>query len=108
VKQKRRRLIKLCETRWIERLDAIITFKELFVPIVFALEKIQKNGNREASKKAFTIQQTLKNGSFIVAMVVIQEIFSMAHPLSIYLQKINVDLASAMETANNLSVPIGT
>jgi len=27
----------------------------------------------------------------------------MAHPLSIYLQKVNVDLASAMETANSLS-----
>ncbi|KAL4130683.1 hypothetical protein QTP88_008087 [Uroleucon formosanum] len=39
-------------------------------------------------------------------MVVIQEIFSMAHPLSIYLQKVNVDLASTMETANNLSTLI--
>jgi len=28
----------------------------------------------------------------------------MAHPLSIYLQKVNVHLASAMQTANNLSV----
>lgn len=103
---KKRRLMKLCETRWIERLDAVITFKELFVPIFFALEKIQMDGNREASKKAFTLQQALKNGNFILAMVVIQEIFSMAHPLSIYLQKVNVDLASAMETANNLSTLI--
>ncbi|KAL5237545.1 hypothetical protein ACI65C_004955 [Semiaphis heraclei] len=64
------------------------------------------DGNREASKKAFTLQQALKNGNFILAMVVIQEIFSIAHPLSIYLQKVNVDLASAMETANNLSTLI--
>lgn len=76
---KKRRLMKLCETRWIERLDGVIIFKELFVPIFFALEKIQKDGNREESKKAITSQQTLKNGSFILAMVVIQYIFSMAH-----------------------------
>jgi transcriptional regulatory protein LevR len=30
----------------------------------------------------------------------------MAYPLSMYLQKVNVDLASAMEAANNLSVLI--
>lgn len=52
---KKRRLMKLCETRWIERLDTVITFKELFVPIFFALEKIQMDGNGEASKKAFTL-----------------------------------------------------
>lgn len=46
---KKRRLMKLCETRWIERLDAVTTFKELFVPIFFTLEKIQKDGNREAT-----------------------------------------------------------
>lgn len=88
--------MKLCETRWIERLDAVITFKELFVLIFFVLEKIQKDGNREVSKKAFTLQHTLENGSFILAMAVIPDIFSMARPLSIHLQKVNVDLASAM------------
>lgn len=39
-------------------------------------------------------------------MVVIQEIFSMAHPLSIYQQKVNIDPVSAMETANNLIILI--
>jgi len=32
---KMRRLMELYDTRWIERLDAVITFKELFVSIVF-------------------------------------------------------------------------
>jgi len=68
---KKRQLMKLCETRWIERFNAVITFKEFFVPNFLALQKIQKDGNTEASKKVYAIQQTLKNGSFILAMVVI-------------------------------------
>lgn len=48
---KRRRLVKLRETRWIERLDAVITIRDFFISIFFALEKIQQDGNREASKK---------------------------------------------------------
>lgn len=68
---------------------------------LFTLEKIQSN--RKVLKKAFTIQQTLKNISIILAMIMIQEILSMDHPLSIYLLKVNVDFASAMETVNNLS-----
>lgn len=40
-------------------------------------------------------------------MVVIHDIFSLAHTLSIYLQGVNnVDLACAVETANNLSTLI--
>jgi len=36
-------------------------------------------------------------------MVVIQDIFPLPHPLLIYLQKVNVAQAFAMDTANNLN-----
>lgn len=99
----RKRLTKYCETRWIERLDAIITFKDFFLPIFNALGNIEENGNNESSKKAFILRQTLKNGKFILKMVVIHEVFSLAHPLSVALQAKDSDLASAMEMCDNLS-----
>lgn len=66
----KKRLIRYCETRWIERLDAILVFKEFFAQIFAALENIQETGNSESSQKAFSFQQTLKNGYFIIAMLV--------------------------------------
>lgn len=100
---KKRRLTKYCQTRWVERLDSVITFKEFFPSIFIALENIQETGNTESSKSAFMFQKTLKDGKFIVAMIVINEMFALAQPLSVSLQSVQVDLASALEMANNLS-----
>lgn len=77
---------------------------EFFSPIFTALENIQESENAESSKKAFIFQQTLKNGQFIVAMTVVHEIFALAEPLSVALQAKYVDLASAMEMTDNLSL----
>lgn len=99
---KKKRLLRYCETRWVDRLNAIIQFSDLF-PVIFAsLQEIEEKANDESSKKSFILQQSIKSGAFIVAMVVIREIFSMTQPLSIYLQAKHVDLASAMEMSQNL------
>lgn len=47
-------------------------------------------------------QQTLRNGEFIVAMVVLNEVFTLAQPLTVYLQTINIDLAGALDMADSL------
>lgn len=99
---KKKRLTKYCETRWVERLDAIVAFHDLFLTIFIALDKIQENGNQETAQKAFILQQALKNSGFIVSMVVIREIFSLTQPLSTYLQAKHVDIASAVEMCQNL------
>lgn len=100
---KKKRLQKFCETRWVERFDSIITFKDFFEPIYNALENIYSSGNDESSSKAFMFQQTLKNGGFIVALVIIYEVFSLAEPLSVSLQTKNADLASAVNMADGLN-----
>lgn len=101
---KKKRLQRFCETRWVERLDSIITFKEFFVPIYNALEKIHESENDESSKKAFMFQKTIKDGGFIITMNVISEIFSLCEPLSVSLQSKNADLASTINMADNLSL----
>lgn len=101
---KKKRLQKFCETRWVEKFDSIITFKDFFEPIFNALENIYNSGNDESSSKAFMFQQTIKNGAFIVSMIVIHEVFSLAEPLSVSLQAKNADLASAVDMANSLNL----
>lgn len=63
---KKKRLQKFCETRWVQRFDAIITFKEFFRPIFNALEDIHSSGNDETSKKAFMLQKTVKDGDSLL------------------------------------------
>lgn len=49
------------------------------------------------------LQKTVKDGGFIVAMVVISEMFSLTEPFSVLLQAKNLDLASALNMADNLN-----
>lgn len=99
---KKKRLQKYCATGWVENMEAILQFEDFFKPIFSALEDIEMTGNRESSKDAYSYQQALRNGEFIVAMVVINEVFAHAKPLTVYLQKTNIDLADAMEMADTL------
>ncbi|XP_003739986.1 zinc finger MYM-type protein 1-like, partial [Galendromus occidentalis] len=46
-----RRLKPLCSTRWVESHKAFINFKEMFVPIVGALEEISAKGNDASRAK---------------------------------------------------------
>lgn len=45
----------------------------------------------------------MKSGNFIVAMVIIHEIFSLTHPLSVALLSKQTDLASAIDMTENLN-----
>jgi hypothetical protein len=49
---KRQRLRNLCETRWVERHDAILIFKMLFVPMLNALDECVSLRDRETLVKA--------------------------------------------------------
>jgi len=48
---KKMKLKKLCETRWVERHDALITFKSLYIYLVHALKDLQNDTNPETSVK---------------------------------------------------------
>lgn len=72
------------------------------MPIIITLERLQESTDAEVSQKAFTFRQTLTNGNFIVATIIICEVFSNTLPLSAALQGKNVDLAAAIEMTENL------
>lgn len=94
---KRKKLIKYCETRWLERLDSIVIFQELSVPIYHALGEIQETFDSKTTKNAFVFEKTMKDASFMIGMVVIREIFALTHPLSVALQSKSIDLAAAVD-----------
>ncbi|CAH1106969.1 unnamed protein product [Psylliodes chrysocephalus] len=98
---KKTRLIRLCETRFIERHDSILVFVELLKPIVSALQIIS-NETRDTSSKAIMFLATIEKSEFIVSLLVCEKFLSFTLPLSKYLQSPSHDLVSALDQANDV------
>lgn len=68
-------LIKMCETRWVDRHESLIRFKELYKAIYSALKKLEECSNVETSRTAFQLSNSINNSIFIIALHVIEKIF---------------------------------
>lgn len=90
-------LIKLCETRWIERHESITRFKELYLAIYHALKQLESSSNIETSKTAFQLSSAISASNFLISLHVIENIFALTLPLCIALQKVNIDLSYCYE-----------
>ena len=53
---KRRLLVHLCETRWIEHHESLVTFVELFLAMVKCLEEMHVTGNLATFRNASLLQ----------------------------------------------------
>lgn len=97
---KKTRLLRLCETRFIERQESVDTFVELFPAIVATLHDTSTL-NRAVSSTAANLLAALEKGGFLVGMVVSEYIFSITLPLSKYLQNTESDISSALKFADD-------
>lgn len=66
----------LCETRWVKRHDALITFKELFIYIIESLEDFENNSiNSDLSTTVVMYESAIKKSDFLVSLEVAVFIF---------------------------------
>ena len=94
---RRTRLVKLSETRWVERHDAISFFKEMFVPIYDTLGVIMGWDDADVSSKAFLMQSAMEKSCFIPGLCCVSRVFGLTASLSATLQSHNFDLAQCIE-----------
>jgi hypothetical protein len=101
---KKTRLTKFCETRWVEHLDAIMLFKDMFHIICKALKEIQEHpdSDSETSSKAYSLLTAIEKCSFVAAMTSVSNIFSLSHNLSTSLQSETIDLVYFLKYADDL------
>jgi len=92
---KKTKLKAMCTTRWVERHDSIITFRELFPYIVNALDIIEEDFDREISTKAVSFSSSIKRSDFLISLEIVANLFSYTKDLSIKLQSPQQDLSSA-------------
>lgn len=88
---------KVCETRWCERHEAVLLFKEMLKPIVAALEHMKSNVGEtlQTANTASLLLHSIYSASFLVSLFVLCKLLSITYTLSKRLQKNDIDLVSA-------------
>ncbi|XP_063219757.1 52 kDa repressor of the inhibitor of the protein kinase-like isoform X1 [Bacillus rossius redtenbacheri] len=88
-------LIKYCETRWVERHEAVSLFVNALLHVIEALEHITDE-NKEGSAKAQILHKCVCDFSFIISLKVSEKMLSLTYSLSQCLQSKSIDLATAL------------
>jgi hypothetical protein len=95
-------LIALCQTRWIEKHDALLRFVDLYTPIVTCLESLATDSNTETSSTASQLFHAVTQSEFVISVCVLKSLFSLTLPLSKNLQKVDCDLAEANSNVQHI------
>ena len=103
-----KRLINVCETRWVARVDGLSVFIEVFPAIVRCFEiirdKVSDKWNPESIRKAGPLYLATVSFSFIVALVVVSRCLQVTRPLTVQLQESALDAGAAREKVTGLYV----
>ena len=100
-------LINVCRTRWVARIDGMDRIFEMLLPVASALEDITLNrdvngdrGRGDWNVDSKNDAQSLLNAitfTFIVAIVVVRHILDLTRPLTLKLQRKEIDLFKAKD-----------
>lgn len=93
LKEGKHALKKMCETRWVERHDSVLTFLNTLPSIPAVLEKLAEMP--DSSGKAFSLLHSITASEFVVSVVVLADVFKQTLPLAKKLQTENMDILQA-------------
>ncbi|XP_028413710.1 52 kDa repressor of the inhibitor of the protein kinase-like [Dendronephthya gigantea] len=103
-----KRLINVCKTRWVARIDGLCVFIEVFPAIIRCLEIIRDNvgdnWNPDSVRKAVSLYSATVSFPFIVALVVVSKCLLVTQPLTVQLQESAIDAGAAREKVSALYV----
>ena len=101
-----KKLISLCKTRWVARIDALELFMDLFPAVVAVLKSIsdgQAGGwNTDSSRLARSLLHAITAFPFIIAFVVAKQCLAYVKGLTVSPQKRAKDICQAYKEANNV------
>ena len=92
----------LSDTRWLSRVDSIITLLSNYESVHEALDEVRVQSTGRSSHDAASYLYSMSAFCFIVAAVIYQFILAFTRPLSVVLQSKECDLILAHEDARNL------
>lgn len=91
------RLIKLCQTRFVERHTSVHRFCNQFPAIVEALQMMSNWSDPKTSSKATTLLTAMSTSDFLVGLVICKTLAQLLRPVSLKLQEEGGDLIQALQ-----------
>ena len=92
------KLKTFCETRFVERHDALLIFQQHYATIVDSLEEMMLFPDRITSDKARAHMNAITDSGFIVALCCAKKVMTLTASLSRALQTVGKDLIDAIES----------
>ena len=95
-------LVRLCETRWVERHDSVLQFKSSLIEIINALTDLSNWEDTVSASKAKTLILSLCNCEFIISIFSLSSVLSVTYHASKILQGKNQDILSASNVVEDI------
>ena len=104
------KLITLCQTRWVEKHDAVERFCELFEPVRFTLEHMAVSAEFEPDvrRNAMALLKSTKAPLFCYSLVLLRKVLSLTYTLSVQLQAVELDLVGAYTLVSDVLATLET
>ncbi|XP_046863470.1 52 kDa repressor of the inhibitor of the protein kinase-like [Xenia sp. Carnegie-2017] len=107
---KKTRLTDICKTRWVERIEGLDTFQELFVPVYTTLNDMSENLDGEfkpsLQSDASSLFQLIDRFDFVVALVITRNILDSALPVTQLLQGKSIDIMDGIHLISTLKTEV--
>ncbi|CAM2727678.1 unnamed protein product, partial [Rotaria socialis] len=100
---KRRHLVKLCETRWVDKHTSIIVFKQVFFGFIIGLDYLVESSDSETSGLARSYGKALTDIDFVIPLIVVNRVFCITKPYAEQLQKPTCDLLKCYQSMEHAS-----
>ncbi|XP_039271809.2 52 kDa repressor of the inhibitor of the protein kinase-like [Styela clava] len=98
------RLKSLCETRWVQRHEAVAVFHELYSPVLHALNEIERTSDSVSSDKAEALQMRMRTIEFVSNINILAHTLALTHSLSVALQSKTIDLKECADMIKNVKI----
>ena len=98
----RQKLIKLCQTRFVERHVAVERYWDQLPAVQTALEVMAQWEDRRTSSNAAMLLKALDDAGLIIGLAVAMKLAGILRPLSLALQERGGDLTEAMELVDDV------
>ena len=101
-----KKLLDVCRTRWLERIDGVDLFEDLFLAILMTLEEIFFNLERKYNKDTFVkanyLLKLIFNFDFIVKLVISRHILHYINSVTQILEGKNNDFIKELDLIKTL------
>lgn len=105
------KLVEVCKTRWVLRIDGLERFDEMYVPIVEAFNAIHTNVDKRwdsCAAEAFGLASICTNFDFLMTLMIVRMCLGYTKSATIQLQGAHIDVMKGLREVKTMLRSIQT